>query len=153
MPRDHPLAGIGNPTLQQLAAHPIVTNVLGQSGSTSLHEIFAGAGLVPNVVLAARDADIIKTYVRLGLGIGIVASMAIDASDDADLVHIDTSGLFPSRRTWIGFRRGSPLRKYQFDFIQLFAPHLTRDLIERTANAATQAAVDELTAGIELPIR
>ena len=108
---------------------------------------------MPNVVLTARDADVIKTYVRLGLGVGIVASMAIEQKDDADLVHIDTSDLFPAHTTWIGFRRGGLLRKYQLDFIQLFAPHLTRRLIERAASASTQADVEQLTAGIELPLR
>ena len=153
VPRDHPLARVRKPTLKQLAAHPIITYVFGFSGPSSLHEIFANAGLVPDVVLTARDADVIKTYVRLGLGIGILASMAVDAKDDADLVRIDTSDLFPAHTTWIGFRRGGLLRKYQLDFIQLFAPHLTRRLIERTANASTQADVDVMTTGLELPLR
>ena len=110
-------------------------------------------GLVPNVVLTARDADVIKTYVRLGLGVGIVASMAIEEQEDSDLVHIDTSDLFPAHITWIGFRRGGLLRKYQLDFIQLFAPHLTRRTIERAANASTQADVEEITASLELPMK
>jgi LysR family cys regulon transcriptional activator len=96
---------------------------------------------------------VIKTYVRLGLGIGIVASMAIDPREDADLVQIDTSHLFPTHTTWIGFRRGGLLRKYQLDFVQLFAPHLTKRVIERAAGAANQADVDELVKGIELPVR
>jgi LysR family cys regulon transcriptional activator len=78
VPRDHPLAKIRKPTLRQLAAHPIVTYVFSFSGPSSLPQIFAKEGLTPNVVLTARDSDVIKTYVRLGLGIGIVASMAID---------------------------------------------------------------------------
>lgn len=153
VPRNHPLAKVKKPTLKQLAAHPIITYVFSFTGPSSLHDIFAKEGLVPNVVLTARDADVIKTYVRLGLGIGIVASMAVEARDDEDLVHIDTSYLFPAHTTWIGFRRGGLLRKYQLDFIQLFAPHLTRRLIERAANASTQADVDELTAGLELPLK
>ena len=68
-------------------------------------------------------------------------------------MHIDTSHLFPAHLTWLGFRRGGLLRKYQLDFIQAFAPHLTRRIIERAANASTQAEVDEMTAGIELPLR
>jgi LysR family transcriptional regulator, cys regulon transcriptional activator len=153
VPKGHPLAKVKVPTLKQLAAHPIVTYVFGFTGPSSLLEIFARDGLVPNVVLTARDADVIKTYVRLGLGIGIVASMAIDPAEDTDLVQIDTSHLFPAHVTWIGFRRGGLLRKYQLDFMQLFAPHLTRRLIERAAGAATQADVDELVAGLELPLR
>ena len=153
VPKGHPLARHKAPTLKQLAAHPIITYVFSFSGPSSLHDIFAKEGLVPNVVLTARDADVIKTYVRLGLGIGIVASMAIDPKDDADLVQIDTSHLFPVHTTWIGFRRGGLLRKYQLDFMQLFAPHLTRRVIERAASATTQADVDELVQGLELPMK
>ena len=153
VPRGHPLARIAKPTLKQLAAQPIITYVFSFTGPSSLHDIFARQGLVPNVVLTAQDADVIKTYVRLGLGIGIVASMAIDPHDDADLEQIDTSHLFPAHVTWIGFRRGGLLRKYQMDFMQLFAPRLTRRMIERASGAATQADVDELTAGLELPSR
>src|SRR4249920_1386210 len=128
VPQGHPLAKVKKPTLKQLAACPIITYVFSFTGPSSLHGIFAKEGLVPNVVITARDADVIKTYVRLVLGIGIVASMAIEQQDDADLVHIDTSDLFPAHTTWVGFRRGGLLRKYQLDFIQLFAPHLTRRL-------------------------
>jgi LysR family cys regulon transcriptional activator len=127
--------------------------VFGFTGPSSLMEIFAKEGLVPNVALTARDADVIKTYVRLGLGIGIVASMAIDPKDDADLVQIDTSHLFPTHTTWIGFRRGGLLRKYQLDFVQLFAPHLTKRIVERAAGATSQAEVDELVKGVELPVK
>jgi LysR family transcriptional regulator, cys regulon transcriptional activator len=153
VPREHPFARLKKLTLKQLAAQPIVTYVFGFTGPSSLQQIFADQGLVPNVVLTARDADVIKTYVRLGLGIGIVASMAFDERGDEDLVKIDTSDLFPAHVTWIGFRRGGLLRKYQLDFMQLFAPHLTRRLIERAAHAATQAEVDGITQDLELPLR
>jgi LysR family transcriptional regulator, cys regulon transcriptional activator len=153
VPKGHPLAKHKAPTLKQLAAHPIITYVFGFTGPSSLMDIFAKEGLVPNVVLTARDADVIKTYVRLGLGVGIVASMAIDPKDDADLVGIDTSHLFPAHTTWIGFRRGGLLRKYQLDFVQRFAPHLTKRLIEKAAGATTQAEVDELVKDLELPLR
>jgi LysR family cys regulon transcriptional activator len=79
--------------------------------------------------------------------------MAVEQKDDEDLVHIDASQLFPAHTTWIGFRRGGLLRKYQLDFIQLFAPQLTRRLIERAASAANHEEVQQLTAGIELPLR
>jgi LysR family cys regulon transcriptional activator len=153
VPKGHPLARQKSPTLKQLAAYPIVTYVFGFSGPSSLMEIFAKEGLVPDVALTARDADVIKTYVRLGLGVGIVACVAIDPEDDADLVRIDTSHLFPAHTTWIGFRRGGLLRRYQLDFVQQFAPHLTRRTIEKAAGAASQADVDELVKGLELPVR
>jgi LysR family cys regulon transcriptional activator len=153
VPRGHPLARHKSPTLKQLASHPIVTYVFGFSGPSSLMEIFAKEGLVPDVALTARDADVIKTYVRLGLGIGILAGVAIDPKEDADLVRIATPHLFPAHTTWIGFRRGGLLRKYQLDFVQRFAPHLTKRVIEKAAGATSQAEVDELVKGIELPVR
>jgi LysR family cys regulon transcriptional activator len=153
VPPDHPLARIKKPTLKQLAAHPIVTYVFSFTGPSSLHEIFSREGLVPNVVLTARDADVIKTYVRLGLGVGIVASMAVDAREDADLVQIDTSHLFPAHLTWIGFRRGGLLRRYQVDFIHRLAPHLPRRSLERAAQAESQQAADALLDGVEIPVR
>jgi len=153
VPRGHALARHRTPTLKQLAAYPIVTYVFSFSGPSSLYDIFASEGLVPNVALTARDADVIKTYVRLGLGIGIVASMAIDPASDGDLVQIDTSHLFPAHTTWLGFRRGGLLRKYQLDFVQLLAPHLSRRTIERASQATTQADVDALTAGLDVPTR
>jgi LysR family cys regulon transcriptional activator len=153
VPPGHPLARAKKVTLRQLASHPIITYVFSFTGPSSLHGIFAREGLVPNVVLTARDADVIKTYVRLGLGVGIVASMAIEPEGDADLVHIDTSDLFPVHTTWIGFRRGGLLRKYQLDFIQLFAPHLTRRLIERAAGASNASEVEQLVADLDLPLR
>ena len=153
VPPDHPLARAKKITLKQLAAHPIITYVFSFTGPSSLHGIFAKEGLVPNVVLTARDADVIKTYVRLGLGVGIVASMAVEAQGDSYLAHLDTSDLFPVHTTWIGFRRGGLLRKYQLDFVQLFAPHLTRRIIERAAGAASQADVDQLTTDVDLPLR
>jgi LysR family cys regulon transcriptional activator len=102
--------------------------------------------------LTAADADVIKTYVRLGLGIGIVASMAFDAEIDSDLVALDASTLFESSTTKIGFRRNSYFRGYMYDFIEMFAPHLDRDLVRRSLEAKTRAEVDELVGGMQLPV-
>jgi LysR family cys regulon transcriptional activator len=146
VPKDHVLGKIQRPTLAQLANFPIVTYVFSLSGPSSLHELFASEGLTPNIALTARDADVIKTYVRLGLGIGIVADVAIDPQEDADLLSIDASHLFPVHTTWAGFMRGSLLRGYMYDFLSLLAPHLTRRLVERAASATTQAEVDALFA-------
>jgi len=153
VPRGHPLAGVARPSLEQLAAYPIITYVFSFSGPSSLHDIFSRQGLVPNVVLTARDADVIKTYVRLGLGIGIVASMAVDAEMDNDLIQIDTAHLFPAHVTWIGFRRGGLLRKFQLDFMHLFAPNLNRRLIEDAARAESQEALEALVKDVVLPLR
>jgi LysR family cys regulon transcriptional activator len=105
------------------------------------------------VAITARDADVIKTYVRLGLGVGIVASMAVSPTDDADLVAIDASHLLAAHTTWIGFRRGTLLRKYMYDFAQLLAPHLDRRLVERAHRMTSSEEVAELFKDVELPER
>jgi LysR family cys regulon transcriptional activator len=151
VPRDHPLAKLEKPTLKDLSKFPIVTYVFGFSGQSSLTGIFERAGLPLRVALAARDADVIKTYVRLGLGVGIVAGMAIDERDDADLAAIDGGHLFPEHVTWIGFRRGRLLRGYMYEFMRLFAPHLTRRVVEQAIRAGTPEAVDALFANQRLP--
>ncbi|HEY6644241.1 HTH-type transcriptional regulator CysB [Povalibacter sp.] len=152
VPYGHPLANESKITIETLGKYPIVTYVFGFSGPSSLQQIFARAGITPQVALTARDADVIKTYVRLGFGVGIVASMAVDAREDSDLVSIDASHLFPSHSTWIGFHQGALLRGYMYDFLQLFAPHLTKRLVDRSGNAATQTDVEALFADVELPV-
>jgi LysR family cys regulon transcriptional activator len=152
VPHGHPLAKESRISIETLAKYPIVTYVFGFTGPASLQQIFARAGVAPDLALTARDADVIKTYVRLGMGVGIVASMAVDPREDADLVSIDASHLFPAHSTWTGFHQGALLRGYMYDFLQLFAPHLTRRLIDRAANAATPADVDALFGETELPV-
>ncbi|ROH93631.1 HTH-type transcriptional regulator CysB [Stagnimonas aquatica] len=128
--RDHPLAASSRLDLRALAQHPLITYTQGFTGRAKLDQAFASQGLHPNVLLTAVDADVIKTYVRLDLGVGIVASIAYDASDDADLVALPVDHLFEPSTTHIGFRRGMFLRGYMTEFIGLFAPHLDRSLIE-----------------------
>jgi len=151
VPAGHPLTKIEKPTLKDLSKYPVVTYVFGFSGRSSLPGIFEKAGLPLHVTLSARDADVIKTYVRLGLGVGIVASMAIDEREDGDLVAIDGAHLFPEHVTWIGFRRGRLLRGYMFEFMRLFAPHLTRRVVEQSMRAGTQEAVELQFANTRLP--
>jgi LysR family cys regulon transcriptional activator len=152
VPRGHALASGGKLTLRALAAYPLISYTFSFTGPSSLHEAFARAGLVPNVAITARDADVIQTYVRLGLGVGIVAHMAIDP-DDPDLVAVDAGHVFAAHTTWLGFRRGTLLRKYMYDFAQLLAPHLDRRLVERAHQAATAEEVARLFADIVLPGR
>ncbi len=152
VPHDHPLAGGGRLTFKALAAYPLVTYTFSFTGPSSLHEAFAKAGLTPNVAITARDADVIQTYVRLGLGVGIIAHMAVD-KNDPDLTSIDAGHLFPAHTTWIGFRRGTLLRKYMYDFAQLLAPHLDRRLVDRAHRAATSEEVAEMFKDIQLPLR
>ena len=140
VPAGHPLTQIERPTLQELAAFPIVTYVFSFSGKSSLHRAFAAAGLTANVALTARDADVIKTYVRLGLGVGIVADVALDPRQDRGLVSIDAGHLFSVHTTWIGFARDRLLRGYMYDLIALIAPHLERDVIDRAARMRVSRA-------------
>jgi LysR family cys regulon transcriptional activator len=152
VPKDHPLASGGRLTLKALAAYPLITYTFSFDGPSSLQEAFAKTGLTPNVAITARDADVIITYVRLGLGVGIVAHMAI-GEEDSDLKAIDASHLFSAHTTWLGFRRGTLLRKYMYEFAQLLAPHLDRRLIDRAHRASTPEETAELFEGIELPER
>ena len=152
VPKSHPLADEDELSLYKISTYPIVTYTFGFTGRSKLDEAFDAQGLKPRVVLTAADADVIKTYVRLGLGIGIVASMAFDAEIDSDLVALDASRLFESSTTKIGFRRNSYFRGYTYDFIEMFAPHLDRDLVRRSLEARTRAEVNELVKGMQLPV-
>ena len=152
VPNTHPLANAGRLTLKALASYPIISYTFSFTGPSSLHDAFARSGLTPNVAITARDADVIKTYVRLGLGVGIVAHMAID-EQDADLTVIEASHMFPAHTTWIGFRRGTLLRKYMYEFAQLLAPHLDRRLVDRAHRAASAEEAAALFATIKLPER
>ncbi|MFT4768162.1 MAG: LysR family cys regulon transcriptional activator [Glaciecola sp.] len=151
VPRDHPLAQVSRLTLEDVAAHPIVTYVFGFTGRSRLDEAFVTAGLTPRVVFTAADADVIKTYVRLGLGIGIVADMAHDEEVDDDLVALDARHLFASSVTSIGCRKGTFLRGYMYDFISDFAPHLTRDVVTEAFQRKTRSELDQLFGDLELP--
>ena len=151
VPRNHPLAELESLSLEDVAAYPIVTYVFGFTGRSKLDDAFYERGLTPKVVFTAADADVIKTYVRLGLGIGIVARMAFDDDADDDLVALDASHLFAPSITKIGFRRGTFLRGYMFDFIRMFAPHLTQDLVEQAYLRSNKLEVEELFSTIELP--
>ena len=151
VPRDHPLAAVSRLSVEDVAAHPIVTYVFGFTGRSKLDEAFSERGLEPKVVFTATDADVIKTYVRLGLGIGIVAQMAYDPVADSDLVALDASHLFEPSVTKVGFRRGTYMRKFMYDFVELFAPHLTRELVDQAYQCHSKQELDELFAPIELP--
>lgn len=152
VPKDHPLCQVSELTLADIAAHPIVTYVFGFTGRSKLDEAFIDCGLAPKVVFTAADADVIKTYVRLGLGIGIVAKMAYDEELDSDLVSLDASHLFTPSITKIGFRRGGFVRGFMYDFLGKFAPHLTKEIIEDAMHKHSRAEVDELFSHIDLPV-
>jgi LysR family cys regulon transcriptional activator len=148
---DHPLAANSSLTLEALAEYPIVTYVFGFTGRSQLDYAFRKAGLSPRLVFTASDADVIKTYVKMNLGVGIVASMAYDPVIDKELVAIDASHLFDASVTRIGFRRGTFLRGYMYEFIRQFAPHLTQDIVQQSMQAVTRYELDEIFKNIDLP--
>ncbi len=120
-PLGHPVLKVRNPGLADIARYPLVTYDAAFSGRSALDDTFAEAGIAINVVLTAIDTDVIKTYVRAGLGIGIIASMAVDRKQDADLGIIDGARLFPEKVTKLAWRKGAYLRGYVREFIDGFA--------------------------------
>jgi len=132
VPPGHPLLDLDEPvTLHQLEQFPIITYELGYTGRAHIDEAFAREGLNPEVVLTAMDADVIKTYVELGMGVGIVASIAVDADRDRHLRMLDARHLFEVNLTRLAIRRGSWLRGYAYRFIESFVPTLTREVVEK----------------------
>jgi LysR family transcriptional regulator, cys regulon transcriptional activator len=132
VPRGHALAAQQEVlTLEQLARHPIITYESGYTGRTHIDEAFQRRGLALNIVLSAMDADVIKTYVELGMGVGIIAAMAFDDARDAGLRAIDARHLFAANMTRVAVRRGAFLRGYAYAFITTFAPPLSRALVDQ----------------------
>ena len=132
VPPGHELLAVEGPvTVQQLARFPIITYELGYTGRTHIDEAFEQVGLRPSVVLSAMDADVIKTYVELGMGVGIVASIAFDPERDRTLRALDARHLFAVNLTRLALRRGTWLRGYAYAFIESFAPTLTREVVQR----------------------
>ena len=153
VPEEHPLTREKKITLELLGQYPIVTYVFWATGQSKLEETFKRIDVIPNLVFTATDADVIKSYVKLGLGVGIVAGMAFDAQADEGLVSMDASHLFESSITHIGFRRGTFLRQYMLDFIEKFAPHLDRWRVKEAVALATGKERSEYFKDLELPVR
>jgi LysR family cys regulon transcriptional activator len=130
-PPKHPLLLEKRLTLKKLAQYPIITYDFAFTGRNKINQAFSEAGIAPNIALTAIDADVIKTYVELGLGIGIVAQMAFIPDRDRHLRMIDAGHLFQASTTRIAIRKNEYLRGYTYDFIELFAPHLTRDVVAK----------------------
>jgi LysR family transcriptional regulator, cys regulon transcriptional activator len=151
---DHPLANDNEPlTLKKLAEHPLITYVFSSTGESSFLKAFAEENLEPQVVFTARDADVIKTYVKMGMGAGVIAPMALQCEELNDLKAISAKGLFPRVTTWLGVPRDRVFRRYMLDFVSLFAPHWPKHLIEQAAAAESQDEVDRLAAEVQLPLR
>lgn len=130
--KDHEIVKIKKLSLEHIAKYPIVTYDVAFAGRSIINKAFAENNLHPNIVLTAIDSDVIKTYVELGLGIGLVASMAYDKKQDVNLRSKDASHLFEDSTTYIGFKKGQFLREYMIQFIEWFAPSVTQEEILET---------------------
>ena len=131
VPPNHPLLTEKTLTLEAISQYPLLSYVMGFTGRAQQDLAFTDKGLYPNVVFTATDADVIKTYVELELGIGIIASMAFDPVKDAPLQALDASHLFKPSTTHLGIKRGSYLRGFSYAFIEYLAPQLTREVVEK----------------------
>ena len=138
---DHPLTGLTSSqarslSLEQLAQYPIVTYDRQFSGRRTIDEVFAQKGIQPDIVLEAIDADVIKTYVDVGLGVGIIAGMAFDPRRDKDLVGIPVGHLFGRHVTRVAVKSGVFLRDYVYVFLQMMSADLTRDVVQQAIDSA-----------------
>ncbi|MCR4304717.1 MAG: HTH-type transcriptional regulator CysB [Gallionella sp.] len=130
-PPRHPILAEKKLTLAKIAEYPIITYDFAFAGRNKINAAFEAANIKPNIALTAIDADVIKTYVELGLGIGILAKMAFIPERDKHLRMMDAGHLFKPSTTRIAIRRNEYLRGYTYDFIELFAPHLTREVVAK----------------------
>jgi DNA-binding transcriptional LysR family regulator len=131
VPPGHPLLDVPKLTLEALAAHPIITYDSAFTGRSTINQAFAKKGLTPNIVLSAIDSDVIKTYIELGLGVGILNSIAFEEVRDRHLRKIDAGHLFAERTTFLALREGAYLRSFAYDFIEMFTPALDRARVDR----------------------
>ena len=152
VPKHHILAQKTNLSIEELAEYSLVTYTFGFTGRSELDDAFSKARLIPKIIFTATDADVIKTYVRMGLGVGVIASMAYDPKVDHDLIAIDAAHLFEQSTTKVCLKKGVFLRNYMFDFIERFAPHLTKDVVETAMGLKSGYEVESMFEAIPLPI-
>lgn len=152
VPQDHPLARVKKPTLEQLCQYPVLSYESGATGRQVQDDAFQAAGLSPSYYMTVMDAGVIKRYVELGFGIGIISSLVANDTDSPGLVSINLEHLFKPCPAQICFSKSILLQNYMYDFISSFSPHLTKEMIQNVMQQPTQARIDELMAGVELPI-
>ncbi|MEO8628235.1 MAG: CysB family HTH-type transcriptional regulator [Betaproteobacteria bacterium] len=136
VPHGHPLVRVKALSVDDVARYPIITYSPEFTGRSHIDQSFAMKGLKMDVVLTAIDADVIKTYTELGLGVGIIAAMAYDPKRDTNLHAIDAGHLFHDNTTRVAIKRAAYLRKYTYAFIEMFAPHLTPAMVDRARQAS-----------------
>ena len=152
-PLDHPIKKeLKKLTIQRLAKEPLVTYAFSVGPDTSFTETFNQNNLEANIVFAARDADIIKTYVKMGMGVGVISGMAYECDDHEDFLAVSGENIFPKCTTYFGFRRGTLLSQFSISFINLLAAHLTPKAILKASESKSQADVNILFESINLPV-
>lgn len=138
VPQGHPLAEVKPLTLEAIAKHPIVTYDPTFAGRNALDRTFRARGLEPEVVLSALDSDVIKSYVSLGLGVGIISARAYREGKEDGLVALDCSHLFPAQITRLAYKRGAYLRSYTVEFVRLFAPNVRAEDFKQLEGAKAE---------------
>lgn len=140
VPNDHPLTGITRLSMESIAEFPIITYHEGFTGRARIEQTFKNAGVAPDIVMSALDSDVIKSYVELGLGIGIIASVAFSPERDTGLRLLNGDHLFPLNETKLAIRKGHLLRQYAYRFIEMCSPELNEDyVIDRVAHGESPA--------------
>jgi LysR family cys regulon transcriptional activator len=144
VPKDHPLTQLAEVSLEDVASYPLVTHVFDYGfnalDTTTLGKAFKQKSLRPQIALATGNADVIKGYVRAGLGVGIIADLAYSDIEDSDLIVISVPELNESYQTSIAIRSGSYIPGYMYEFIEFFAPHLTRDVVDEVMSLSNPEA-------------
>ncbi len=154
VPKGHELKARGDAiTLTDIAKYPLVSYTFGFDHQSALQQAFAKEGLEPNVVFPAKDTEVISTYVRMGLGIGIVAKIGLPMDGQQDLEFIDGSELLPSSTTWIAYRKNTQLNRFSAEFLRLFVAHLSDTQLREVTKAETQRDIDALLTSVVLPVR
>ena len=143
VPKGHPLVNESLLSLKAIAKYPIITYTFGVADRSVINRAFKEQNLDLNVVLTAADAEVIKAYVRTGLGIGICARMAYDRKQDNDLAVLDASNLFDSSVTSLAIRKNAVLREYVYEFIELFASHLKKDVVNQAIKAHNDTSLQD----------
>ena len=150
--KGHPLAQKQKLRLEDIVSFPIVTYVQGFTGRYRQDKVFSEHNLQPNIVLTAVDADVIKTYVRLGLGIGIIANMAFSPEQDDDLLAINVEHLFGISTSQVALKKRCYIKPYIYPFIEMFAPHLTQTLIKKAIACEDLKTRQQLFARVSIPM-
>ena len=142
VPHNHPLSQVSPVTLESIAHWPLITYRQGITGRSRIDEAFARKGLLPDIVLSAQDSDVIKTYVALGLGIGLVAEQSSGEQEEGTLMRLDTRHLFDANTVWLGLKRGQLQRNYVWRFIELCNAGLSVEDIKRQVMEPDDVAID-----------